>query len=117
MGTLSLAAFLKGLPERLFELDEELFRDHSLKLAEPELQALVDLALEGALARRAQGEEITPMMVSAMVRLQKAVDAADAKGEKEPSLWSREVSLTPEGGDERAVPSERAPPMGRGGVL
>ena len=114
---MSLAAFLKGLPERLFELDDELFRDHALKLAEPELQALVDLALEGALARRAQGEEISPMMVSAMVRLQKAVDAADAKGEREPSLWSREVTLTPDSTDGQTVPSERAPPMGRGGAL
>lgn len=69
-----LTSFLKSLPARLFEIEEELFRDHEVKLAEPELQALVDLALEGAMARKARGEEVTPLMVSALVRLNQAED-------------------------------------------
>ena len=71
---MTLAGFLQSLPRRLFDIEEDLFRDVPLRLAEPELQALVDLALEGALARRSRGEDVTPMMVSALVQLDRAAE-------------------------------------------
>lgn len=79
----ALADFLRSLPSRFFDIEEELFRDVSVKLADAEVHALVDLALEGAMARRARGEDVTPVMVSALVRLETAAHAPQGERARE----------------------------------
>lgn len=75
---MSLAEFLRGIPVRVLPIEENMFREVTLRVSEPELQALVDLALEGALARRAQGAEVTGAMVGALAQLQATLDARAA---------------------------------------